>query len=118
MASPAMLDSAAMNDRPEDNPAETPATGLDPVAQAILDLLAAEKPGASIAPEAVARAVAEPRRKANDRPDLWRRYLPAVKQQAQFLARRGDIQMLRKGKPVDDPKTVKGVVRYRLPVAG
>jgi hypothetical protein len=38
-----------------------------------------------------------------------------VKQQAVHLARDGDIVVLRKGKPVEDPARVKGVVRYRLP---
>ncbi|MGB0627375.1 MAG: DUF3253 domain-containing protein [Alphaproteobacteria bacterium] len=87
----------------------------DPVAAAILDALAAAKPGGSVSPEDVARAVAESRRKANDRPDLWRRYLSAVKQQAIHLARAGEIQVLRKGQPVEDPARAKGVVRYRLP---
>ncbi len=34
------------------------------------------------------------------------------------LARAGQIELLRKGKPVDDPARVKGVVRYRLPESG
>ena len=87
----------------------------DPVAAAILDALAAVKPGGTVSPEDVARAVAERRRKANDPPDLWRRYLSAVKQQAIYLARAGEIQILRKGQPVEDPARAKGVVRYRLP---
>ena len=95
-----------------DDPAPNPA---DPVATAILERLAVAKTGGSVSPEDVARAVAEGRRKANDPPDLWRRYLPAVKQQAIHLARTGEIQILRKGRPVDDPARAKGVVRYRLP---
>lgn len=91
------------------------ASGRDPVAQAILDLLADAGQGGSVSPEQAARAIAEARRKPKDKPDLWRRYLSAVKQQALHLARAGEIEVLRKGKPVDDPKTVKGVVRYRLP---
>lgn len=87
----------------------------DPVASAILDCLAAAKPGGSVSPEDVARAVAEARRKPNDPHDLWRRYLSAVKQQGVHLARAGSIQVLRKGKPVDDPAHAKGVIRYRLP---
>lgn len=119
-----MSDTTNMNDSDaeEGTEADTEAgeapgnTGApDPVAAAILEQLAAVKPGGSIAPEAVARAVAEGRRKANDRPDLWRRYLSAVKQQAIHLARAGEIQVLRKGKPVEDPARAKGVVRYRLP---
>lgn len=91
------------------------AGAADPVAAMILAQLGAAKPGGSLAPEDVARAIAESRRKANDPPDLWRRYLSAVKQQAIHLAREGSIQVLRKGKPVEDPARVKGVIRYRLP---
>jgi hypothetical protein len=87
----------------------------DPIAAAILSQLAFGKPGSSIAPEEVARAVAEAKRTPKDPADLWRKYLSAVKQQAIHLARAGQIELLRKGKPVDDPAHVKGVVRYRLP---
>jgi hypothetical protein len=87
----------------------------DPVAAAILERLAGAKPGGSVAPEDVARAIAEAKRTPKSPPDLWRRYLNAVKQQAVHLARDGDIVVLRKGKPVEDPARVKGVVRYRLP---
>lgn len=104
-----MLDSAAMTD---DTP--EPATALDPVAKIILELLAASEPDSSISPQQVAQVIADSRRKANDRPDLWRRYLPAVKQQALFLARTGKLVVLRKGKPVD-PKSAKGVIRYKRP---
>ena len=88
----------------------------DPVVEAILGQLAAAKPGGSVSSEEVARAVAESRRTPKDPPDLWRKYLSAVKQQAIHLARDGRIQVLRKGQPVEDPARVKGVVRYRLPV--
>lgn len=80
--------------------------------------LDAGKPGASIAPEQVARAVAEQKRTPKDPNDLWRKYLPAVKQQGIHLARAGRIELLRKGKPVDDPAHAKGVVRYRLLAGG
>lgn len=86
----------------------------DPIADAILAQLASGKPGGSISPEEVARAVAEVKRVPKDPHDLWRKYLSAVKQQAIYLARAGQIELLRKGKPVDDPARVKGVVRYRL----
>ena len=87
----------------------------DPIVLAIMAELDAGKPGASIAPEQVARAVAEQKRTPKDPADLWRKYLPAVKQQAIHLARAGRIELLRKGKPVDDPAHAKGVVRYRRP---
>ena len=104
-----VLDSAAMTDDPTE-----PATTLDPVAVKIIELLDAGGPESSIAPQQVAQAIATSRRRTNDPPDLWRRYLPAVKQQALYLARAGKLVVLRKGKPVD-AKTAKGVVRYKRP---
>ncbi len=89
---------------------------LDPLAEAILSDLAALPAGASLDPQDVARNYASFRAKKGDPPDLWRRYLPAARQQALFLARRGDIVLLRKGKPVADPSgPVKGVIRMVLP---
>lgn len=106
-----MLDSAAMTSEP----ANSGAPALDPVAETILELLAAAAPDKSISPEEVARAVAAQRQRRNDPPDAWRRYLPAVKQQALFLARAGRLVVLRKGKAVD-PQTAKGVIRYKRPI--
>jgi len=90
------------------------ATALDPIAEKILELLAATETGKSISPTQAAKAVAEGRHKKNDPPDVWRRYLPAVKQQALHLARVEKLVVLRKGKPVD-AQTAKGVIRYRKP---
>ena len=90
----------------------------DPVARVILDLLAALEPGKSISPEDAARAFAAGRAKPSDPPDLWRRYLNAVRQQTLHLARQGRIAILRKGKPVDPAKPVKGVIRLALPSDG
>ena len=87
----------------------------DPVATAILDLLAERGSGpAANAPE-VARAIAKARARPGDPPNQWRRYLPAVKQQALNLARKGRIVMLRKGKPLDPFQPVKGLIRLALP---
>ncbi len=94
---------------PGEGPGET--AGDDPVARAILDLIGTLPPGRSVAPVAVARAVAGDRARPGDPPDAWRRYLPAVRQQALHLARRGRIAILRKGKPVDPHAPFKGVVR-------
>jgi len=92
----------------------TQATALDPVAEKILELLTASAPDSSISPQQVAQAIAEARRRPSDPPDLWRRYLPAVKQQALHLARAGKLTVLRKGKPVD-AQSAKGVIRYGRP---
>lgn len=90
----------------------------DPLAGEILRLVEARGPGKSICPSEVARAFAEQRRKPSDPPDLWRRYLAPVRQQAKNLARQGRISILRKGKPVDPTVPVKGVIRLSLPVDG
>ncbi len=83
----------------------------DPVARAILELLETVPPGRSISPVAAARAFALTRARRGDPPDAWRRYLPAVRQQALHLARARRIAILRKGKPVDPHAPFKGVVR-------
>ncbi len=83
----------------------------DPVARAILELLETVPPGRSISPVAAARAFALTCARPGDPPDAWRRYLPAVRQQALHLARARRIAILRKGKPVDPHAPFKGVVR-------
>ncbi|MEM7226360.1 MAG: DUF3253 domain-containing protein [Pseudomonadota bacterium] len=90
----------------------------DPVALAILALLGAPDAKASVTPEVVARAYAAGRAKPSDPPDVWRRYLLAVRQQALHLARQGRLVILRKGKPVDPTQPVKGVIRLALPSDG
>jgi len=87
----------------------------DPLARAILDLLAVRGPGKSISPMEAAQAYAAGRARPGDPPDLWRRYLHAVRQQALYLARQGRIDILRKGKPVDPHAPIKGVIRLALP---
>ncbi len=86
----------------------------DPVARAILELLETVPPGRSISPVAAARAFALSRARPGDPPNTWRRYLPAVRQQALHLARARRIAILRKGKPVDPHAPFKGVVRYTM----
>jgi len=61
--------------------------------------------GKSVSPNDVAKSLD---------PENWRRCLKPVKRRAQHLAREGQVQILRKGKPVD-PDLMKGVVRLRLP---
>ncbi|MGH6945890.1 MAG: DUF3253 domain-containing protein [Kiloniellales bacterium] len=90
---------------------------LDPVASAILEALGALEPGRSLDPQDVARLIATARRRRSDPPELWRRYLPAVRQQAIHLARDGRIVLLRKGVAIDASGPVKGVVRLALPSA-
>ena len=98
---------------PGDDPGDGP--GDDPLAVAVLALLAARPPGKTVTPEEVARAFAETRAKPSDPPDLWRRYLQAVREQAMHLAREKRIVILRKGKPADPSHRIKGVIRLALP---
>ena len=84
----------------------------DPVAIAILDALSGGKTSAF---QDVARTIAKGRKKPKDGPNLWRRYMNAVKQQAIHLAKTGRIEIMRKGELVD-PKDFKGIVTMRLPL--
>ena len=86
---------------------------LDPVAEVILELIAHGGPGESISPNDAAHEFAKRQWEPTEPPPgEWRQYLLAVKQQALFLARSGRIALLRKGKPVDLSKPIKGL--YRL----
>jgi len=60
----------------------------------------------------LAQAFQAGRAKASDPPDAWRRYLQAFKQQAMSLAKQGEVEFLRKGKPIP-VEDVKGIVRLR-----
>jgi DNA-binding transcriptional ArsR family regulator len=57
----------------------------------------------SICPSEVARAYGEG----------WQRLMSHVRNAARGLAREGQIEILRKGRPVD-PEVMKGVIRLRL----
>lgn len=94
---------------------EQPKLKPDPIVEAIFEALGALPLGKSASPMDIARAFAEVRVQPGDRPDAWRRYLNAVKQQMVHLARAGRIEILRKGVRVD-PNDFKGVVRLRLPI--
>jgi len=99
----------------DNDPQHTDPQRPDAVAQAILDQLRAAGAGASLSPDDIARAFAESRRKKSDPPDLWRRYLNAVRQQALHLARDGRIVILRHGTPQDPKAPIKGLIRLSLP---
>ena len=101
-----------MNDQSKENKMANEANYDDPIAIAILDILSGGK-----APtfKDVAYAIANERRNPKDGPNLWRRYLNAVKQQAIHLAKSGRITLIRKGQPVD-PKNFKGIVTMQLPL--
>lgn len=86
---------------------------LDPVAEAILTVLEAA-PNGTAKPKDVAEYLADSRRTKKDPPDLWRRYMMAVRQQAKFLARAGVIEILRRGEAVDPTAPIKGLITLRL----
>lgn len=90
---------------------------LDAVARKILELLQEGGPDHTVSPDEVARAFADTRRKKSDPPDVWRRYLNAVRQQAVHLARAGRIVILRRGEPQDPHAPIKGLIRLGLPKA-
>ena len=75
----------------------------DPLAEAILKLTAERGADKSICPSEAARAVDA---------ENWRRLMPHVRAAAVHLARTGQIEITRKGKPVD-PDAFKGVYRLR-----
>lgn len=88
-------------------PRETLPAGERAIEAAILSHVAALGPDKSISPNEVAMALG---------PD-WRTKLTAVRRAAISLAQAGQIEILRKGKPVD-PIGAKGVIRLRVAPIG
>lgn len=83
-------------------------TNSDPAEKAILHLLACRGAEKSISPSDAARALA-----GNPSDDSWRRSLAPIRLATMRLARAGQIEILRKGKPVA-PEDAHGVIRLRL----
>jgi hypothetical protein len=83
----------------------------DPAEQAILQLLLAKGAEKSISPSDAARALAN-----HPSGDAWRQSLAPIRQAALRLARSGQIEILRKGKPVA-LADAHGVIRLRLAAA-
>ena len=77
----------------------------DPIQTAILRLVEQRGPGKSICPSEAAREAF---------PEDWRDRMKAVRAAAVGLARKGEIVILRKGKPAD-PDAFKGVYRLAKP---
>ncbi len=65
----------------------------------------------SICPSEVARALAPEE-------DAWRRLMGPVRAAAIRLAKAGQVEVLRKGKPVDPEAEIRGVIRLRKTVPG
>jgi len=83
-------------------------THSDPAEQAILQLLNASGADKSISPSDAARALA-----GNPAGDAWRKSLAPIRLAVMRLARAGQIEILRKGKPIA-PDDAHGVIRLRL----
>lgn len=62
--------------------------------------------GKSICPSEVARALAPDE-------DAWRRLMGPIRAAAIRLARQGQVEVLRKGKPVSTDAEIRGVIRLR-----
>ena len=80
-------------------------TGIDPIEAAILKLVSEAPEGRSISPADVAKAID---------PERFNRKFGHVRQAAIRLAVEGKVSILRKGKPVDPHRPVKGVIRLAL----
>lgn len=78
--------------------------GEKAIEAAIMSHVLARGADKSICPSEVAMAMG---------PD-WRTKLTAVRRAAIRMAQAGEIEILRKGRPID-PADVKGVIRLRLP---
>ena len=81
----------------------------DPITRCILDMI---EDGGSVSPQDVAQAFYKGVKTPAMPPDGWRKYMTAVRQQAVHLARSGQLEITRKGEPVD-PNKFKGLVRLR-----
>ncbi|MCU4182365.1 DUF3253 domain-containing protein [Bosea sp. BH3] len=86
------------------NPEGRPPEAIE---QAIFGLLA-ERPGRTISPMDVARAL------GSDHPDDWGPLMQPVRRAAVKLMKEGRLLITRKGRPVD-PDDFRGVYRLSLP---
>jgi hypothetical protein len=82
-------------------------TDHEAIAAEILRQTTERGPAKSICPSEVARALAAEE-------DAWRRLLGPVRATAIRLAREGQVEVLRKGKPVDPEAGIRGVIRLRI----
>ena len=76
----------------------------------MLRLVAERGAAKTVCPSEVARALGGPR------PDDWRRIMQPVRRVAVRLAGQGKVAILRKGKLVADPDTMRGVYRLGVPL--
>ncbi len=96
------------NDKPDNDENEH---DDDPVVGYIMRAL---QYGDEVSPNHIAQAIARDRAKEHSPSDFWRKFMTAVRQQAIHLARKGEIEIVRKGK-VADPNDFKGLYKLRMP---
>lgn len=100
----------------DDAPATDDPSAADEVAieVAIIELLRAREPGATICPSEAARAVAgeaDPSVPAGEEP--WRALMDPAREAARRLVNAGEIDVVQQGAAVD-PSTATGPIRLRL----
>ncbi|MCJ2035480.1 DUF3253 domain-containing protein [Methylobacterium sp. J-068] len=76
------------------------------MAETILRLVAARDPGKTVCPSEVARELGGPQ------PEAWSPLMQPVRRVAVRMTKAGEVAILRKGKPVEDPDDFRGI--YRL----
>jgi len=84
--------------------------GAEAIAAAIRAALAARRPGASLCPSEIARALAPAE-------GVWRALMPEIRAVAARLAAAGELRVTQRGRPVD-PLTARGPIRLSRPPAG
>lgn len=82
--------------------------GVHPAREAILGLTALRGQGKTICPSEAAKAVS---------PAHWQKVLPDIRAEAVRLHKAGLVSIYRKGRPVEDPETFRGVYRLGLPLS-
>ncbi len=96
---------------PDDKPQQPPSL----VETTILELCAARGADKTICPTEAARGIAIAKAKGETPdPEAWHAWLGDVRRMAVHLAKRGQLVIYRKGKPVD-PDDFRGVYRLGLP---
>ncbi|MBU8537931.1 DUF3253 domain-containing protein [Falsiroseomonas tokyonensis] len=86
-------------------------TSPEAITAEILRQTALRGPAKSICPSEVARALAPEE-------EAWRRLMGPIRAAAIRLARAGQLEVLRKGKPVGTETEIRGVIRLRAPRDG
>ncbi len=75
----------------------------------IMQVLQATDAGKSICPTQIAKNLVP-------KDPKWARQTKNVRREAMKMAKEGQIEILRKGKPTDPNQDIKGVIRLRLPI--